>query len=130
MSTEHIVASVLCTLFALLFAKFSAMNLLGARLGKGGRRFVFEMDVVMGGLLGIPKFSRIEGTVLGLGAAGALLAWSRDPTLQMLTVIGLLLIVVYMVVCSVYAIYARQPFVPYLAFCFLLIGLTAWRATR
>ena len=130
MTTESIISSTLCTVSALIFIKFSILILFGGRLGKVGRRFQFEMDEVMGGLMGIPRFSHLEGVVLGFGAIGALMSWSADPAMQLLTVMGLSLIVVYMVVCTVYAVYAKQPYVPYVLFCLLLIGLTTWRATR
>ena len=130
MTVEYIVSCVICTLFGMLFSYFAYMNLWGERLGKEGRRFIFEMDVVMGGLLGLPRFSKIEGTVLSLGAVGAFLSWSTDPTHQVLTVIGLMLLVIYLVVCSIYAVFARQPYGPYLGIGGLLVGLGSWRAAR
>ena len=130
MSLEYVVSCVICTLFGLLFSYFAYMNLRGEQLGKEGRRFIFEMDVVMGGLLGLPRFSKIEGTVLGLGAVGAFLSWSTAPTHQLITVVGLMLLVIYLVVCSIYAVFARQPYAPYLGISGLLVGLGAWRATR
>ena len=114
MTIETIISSVFCTLLGLLFAKFSHMNLRGASLGKEGRRFIFEMDEVMGGLMGIPRFSRLEGSVLALGSIGSFLAWSSNPTMQTLTVLGLVLLMVYMVVCSIYSVVAKQPVLPYL----------------
>ena len=106
------------------------MNLRGASLGKEGRRFIFEMDEVMGGLMGIPRFSRLEGSVLALGSIGSFLAWSSNPTMQTLTVLGLVLLMVYMVVCSIYSVVAKQPVLPYLIISSLLAGLIAWRALR
>lgn len=130
MAVETIISSVFCTLFGILFAKFSYMNLRGKSLGKEGRRFIFEMDEVMGGLMGIPRFSLLEGSVLALGSLGTFLAWSNNPTMQTLTVLGLVLLAVYMVVCSIYSIVAKQPILPYLIISSLLVGLIVWRALR
>ena len=44
----------------------------------------------MGGLLGIPHYSKLEFILLALTSAGLFLAWARDPALGLVTVLGLL----------------------------------------
>ena len=54
----------------------------------------------MGGLLGIPHYSKLEFILLALTSAGLFLAWARDPALGLVTVLGLLTGSLYMLVCT------------------------------
>ena len=49
--------------FGLFFLIFAVKNIFGEVMGPGGRIFIFEMDAVMGGLLGIPHYSKLEAVI-------------------------------------------------------------------
>ena len=128
--TELYVSAGLCLPLGLLFLVMALMNLLGEHLGSPGRRFIFEMDEVgrrdndifseefilkhfkkycencacqvMGGLLGIPHYSKLEFILLAFTSTGLFLAWAQDPALGLVTVLGLLTGTLYMLVCTVY----------------------------
>ena len=73
---EWISISVISTFFGLIFFIFGLINLLGDRiLGSWGMVFFEEMDGVMGGLLSLPRYSKMEGTVLIFGSIFVFLNW-------------------------------------------------------
>merc|ERR1712146_49633 len=76
--------------------------------GSQGVKFCYEMDTIMGGLLGIPRYSKIEAAVLLPSAAGLFLSWSSDSAHRLYTSLGLVAVSVYMGVCSVWSRYAKQ----------------------
>ena len=80
------------------FLVFTVLNLFGELLGSFGRMFIFEMDAVMGGLLGIPHYSKIEALMIGCGSVGAFLLWSRDPVCQLLSILGLVIVGLYLLI--------------------------------
>ena len=72
----------------------------------------------MGGLLGIPHYSKLEFVLLALTSAGLFLAWARDPALGLVTVLGLLTGSLYMLVCT--ALYCTVLNVLYCTKCTVL----------
>jgi len=64
------VSNGLYALFALFFTAFAGMNIFGEKFGSLGARFIYEMDEIMGGLLGILSYSKYEGILLGCSAVG------------------------------------------------------------
>merc|ERR1719414_1682783 len=86
---EYYVCCGLCTLLGLPFTIFGILNLLHNTgvFGSFGHKFGYEMDAVMGGLLGIPHYSKIEFLMLGFAATGAFLSWNSQFSL--ITVLGL-----------------------------------------
>ena len=106
------------------------MNLLGERLGSPGRRFIFEMDEVMGGLLGIPHYSKLEFVLLMFTSLGFWLTWVLQPEAVLVSVLGILTGTVYMLVCVFYAVYARQNRVAFLIPFLVNLALLIWRSVR
>ena len=72
----------------------------------------------MGGLLGIPHYSKLEFILLALTSGGLFLAWARDPALGLVTVLGLLTGSLYMLVCT--ALYCTVLNVLYCTKCTVL----------
>jgi hypothetical protein len=109
------------------------MNLLhntGA-LGSFGNRFGYEMDTVMGGLLGIPHYSKIEFLMLGFAGVGAFLSWTS--TYELITVLGFIDAASYMVICGLYAYYAKlwkQEGGPFVVVGVVSLCIAGWRWTR
>ena len=94
---ELYISAALALLLGLMYTAFGLANLFGQLLGPKGKIFIFEMDEVdngtfvwetflsqccsfqvMGGLLGIPNYSKLEAILLFLGAVGAFLCWSSQ----------------------------------------------------
>ena len=128
--TENYVFAGICVPLGVFYFIMAMMNLLGERLGSPGRRFIFEMDAVMGGLLGIPHYSKLEFVFLLFTSAGFWLTWVHDPEVILVTVLGILTGAIYMLVCVFYAIYARQNKVVFLIPCFVNLALLIWRSVR
>ena len=59
----------------------------------------------MGGLLGIPKYTKVECLLLVGAGCGCLITWCKDCLLYFTC--GVILADTYMIVCYFYAIYAR-----------------------
>ena len=114
----------------LFFLVFTFLNLFGEVLGTFGRKFIFEMDVVMGGLLGIPHYSKLESIMLGMGVVGASLLWSRNPNHQLPAILGLMVVDLYLLICVAYAVNARQPFIPFMIPIAPLTAIIIWRYVR
>ena len=100
---ELYISATLALLLGLMFTALGVANLFGQLLGPKGKIFIFEMDQVtklfveessdqpdnknreekstfqvMGELLGIPNYSKLEAVLLLLGAVGAFLCWSSE----------------------------------------------------
>lgn len=103
-------------------------------LGTFGAKFGYEMDVVMGGLLGLPNYSKIEYLMLIFAAAGFFATWVLDPmAYQLVAVLGIMVAATYMVICFFYAVFAgllKQEGGAFLVMAVISLGLCAWRITR
>ena len=88
------------------------------------------MDEVMGGLLGIPHYSKVEAVMIGSGALGAWLLWFRDPVYQLVSILGLLIVCIYLFICVVYAINARQIVLHFVIPTVPVAGIIIWRCAR
>ena len=128
--TENYVFAGICVPLGLFFLLMALMNLLGECLGSPGRRFIFEMDEVMGGLLGIPHYSKLEFVLLLFTSLGFWLTWVAQPEAVLVSVLGILTGTTYMLVCVFYAIYARQNKVVFLVPCLVNLALLIWRSIR
>ena len=112
----------ICSFMAL--ASFALLNLFG-NLNcfdyPSVTMFMYEMDHVMGGALGLPHYSKIEGLLLGLAAAGV---WSSMFTSnQLLPVLGYIALGTCMAICSLCGIYTGPP--PYPIVPFVAVGLVS-----
>ena len=128
--TENYVFAGLCVPLGVFYFIMALMNLLGERLGSPGRRFIFEMDEVMGGLLGIPHYSKLEFVLLLFTSLGFWLSWVLEPETVLVSVLGILTGTVYMLVCVFYSIYARQNKVMFLIPFLVNLALLIWRSIR
>jgi len=124
---ELYLSAALALLLGLMYTAFGLANLFGQLLGPKGKIFIFEMDEVMGGLLGIPNYSKLEAILLFLGAVGAFLCWSSQATVSFVAILGLLVGTVYMAICLSYGINANQPLPPFLVPLTLNLALLVWR---
>merc|ERR1712130_997625 len=101
---ELYISATLALLLGIMFTALGIANLFGHLLGPKGKIFIFEMDQVMGELLGIPNYSKLEAVLL-------------------LLLIG----TVYMGICVSYGINARQPLPPFLVPLAYNLALLVWR---
>jgi hypothetical protein len=61
-------------------------NLNANNMGKAGVQFIYETDIVIGGLLGVPHYSKIVSVVLAVNTIGILMAWSTNNAIQLIVV--------------------------------------------
>jgi hypothetical protein len=98
-----------CTTMGMFYAMFALFNLVGdsGALGSFGAKFIFEMDRVMGALIGIPKYySKVEAVIL-FGASFCLFSSLFHEMVHVC--MGLVVVTGYMVTCSVYAYCVHLP---------------------
>ena len=89
----------------IMFTGFAGMNLLGDFVGGTFlNKFIYEMDQVMGGQLGLPHYSKVEACMLALGAAGAWSSLLAPERGTLLPVCGFISAAAYMFICSAYAV--------------------------
>ena len=127
---EFYISSAVVTLLALFYLLFAGFNLFGIWMGSFGRKFIFEMDDVMGGLIGIPHFSKVEGAILVFGAVTGPLSWAVDSRTKFVTIFGLLIIDIYFLVCVAYSLNARQPHIQYWILISANTSVVIWRTIR
>ena len=128
--TENYVFAGISVLLVVVYVFMTLMNAFGECLGSPGRRFIFEMDEVMGGLLGIPHYSKLEAPILLFTSIGFVLTWFYDPVISFVSVLGILTGTVYMFICVIYAYFAKQAKMPFLITCLVDLGLLIWRCVR
>ena len=88
------------------------------------------MDEVMGGLLGIPHYSKLDAVVLLFASIGFFLTWSYDLTISFVSFLGIMAGAVYMLICVFYGIFARQAPAAFAVPFLLNLVLVIWRAVR
>ena len=125
---EFITTGVIISLISLALGVFTFLNLFGESLGAFGRKFIFEMDEVMGGLLGLPHYSKFEAVMLAFGTAAGVLCWF--PTCQLWTIICMTIGAMYLGICVVYSRYARQDSGPFFVIIVPILGCAVWRVVR
>jgi hypothetical protein len=106
-----VVYHALCVMLGIFYSIFGTFDLIAdfGMLGGFGAKFLYEMDVIMGGLLGIPRFySKIEGVLL-LAASFGLFSVMFNEHDHELTFIGLVMVTGYAVTCSAYARIVQLP---------------------
>ena len=103
MSFTNIIYMSVCTVIATFFATFALFNVVAdfGTLGSFGAKFLYEMNEVMGSLIGIPHYSKLEAIILSVASFG-LFSGSWFGHNQMLF-LGSIVGVAYMVNCTVYA---------------------------
>ena len=116
-------ATALCFIFT-IFALFNLVADFGV-LGSFGSKFLYEMDEVMGrSLMGVPHYSKVEGTILLVGSLGLFTCWwGHNQT----TFLGCCVCCCYMMTCSTYAYIMKFPtfvFLTMAGICFILGAIT------
>ena len=87
-------------IFMAVFTVLNAVSDIGNPFGTFGTKFIYEMDEIMGGQLGLPHYSKIEVLFLGLSAAGAGASLFTDQ--QLLPILGLVSCCAYMGISCFY----------------------------
>ena len=96
---------------------FTILNLcsdIGNPFGSFGIKFIYEMDQIMGGLLGIPHYSKVEVLFLSLAATGAFSS-IINPDNQLLPILGFTSLTSYMTICGFYGWFSGTPIAPFLS---------------
>ena len=68
----------------------------------------------MGGLMGLPCYSKIEAVWLSLGVVGAFVSWKGDQCSMVILISTFVCVGTYFGTCLIYAYYARQPLAPFI----------------
>merc|ERR1719411_665142 len=84
----------------------------------------------MGGLLGIPHYSKLEFIFLTFTSVGFFLTWVYDPVISFVTVLTILTGTVYLLICLFYAVFARQNKLVFSLPCLVNLALLIWRSVR
>ena len=84
----------------------------------------------MGGLLGIPHYSKLEFIFLTFTSVGFFLTWAYDPLISFITVLTILTGTVYLLICVFYADFARQNKVAFGIPFLVNLALLIWRSVR
>lgn len=84
----------------------------------------------MGGLLGIPHYSKLEFIFLTFTSVGFFLTWVYDPVISFVTVLTILTGTVYLLICLFYAVFARQNKVVFTIPFLVNLVLLIWRSVR
>lgn len=133
---EYYICGALCSFLGLFMFVMAMFNLFhnSGMLGTFGAKFGYEMDVVMGGLMGLPNYSKIEYLMLIFAATGFFATWVHHPmAYQLVAVLGIMVAATYMVICFFYAVFAgllKQEGGPFLVVALISVGLCAWRIAR
>ena len=128
---EYILCGSLATLFSVVTGFFSYMNLTwNWQNTSAANKFGHEMDSVMGKMLGIPHFSKLEGIMMGMGTIGLWMSWSNDPVYQFFCVLLQCAILMYFMICLVYFIIIQQAVPLCIGIITFVGGIIFWRYTR
>ena len=128
---EFYISCVPLALIGLMMNVMATINLCcDCAFGSFGRFFKEEMDGNMGGLLGIPHFSKVEAFMLYIAGTTMWASWVKSDIFNLITVIGCIFMFSYMIICFIYGKFARQPSVPYLVVATIGFGMGVWRMVR
>ena len=87
------------------------------------------MDNIMGKMLSIPNYSRLEGVMLLLCSIGCFLGWSTDQTFQLYSIILLSFGLMYFLICLVYFIIVEDGAPIALTLILFIGGIIYWKYT-
>ena len=125
---EYILCGCLATVFSAVTGFFTYMNLTwNWQNTSAGNKFGHEMDQVMGKMLGIPHFSKLEGTMMGIGTIGLWMSLFIDPVFQFYCILLQCAILMYFMICLVYFIIVEQAVPLCLGIIAFTGGLIFWR---
>lgn len=134
MNIEYALLTVPTVFFAFFFLIFAAINIVArfGILGSFGAKFQYEMDAVMGGLLGISNYSLIEGVLLLIAVVLSLDPYIRPsiPHTALHGALGLLIMGDYLLICVFYAHFAKQPIQIFAVISSFIFALLMWRVVR
>ena len=127
---EYIICGSLATVFSIATAFFTYMNLTwNWQNTSAANKFGHEMDCVMGRMLGIPHFSKLEGLMMGIGTIGLWMSWLNEPALQYYCILLQCAILMYFMICLVYFIIVEQAVLLCLGIVIFTGGIIFWRLT-
>ena len=125
---EYILCGSLATLFSVVTGFFSYMNLTwNWQNTSAANKFGHEMDNIMGKMMGIPHFSKLEGIMMGMGTIGLWMSWSNDPVYQFFCVLLQCAILMYFMICLVYFIIIQQAVPLCMGIIAFVGGIIFWR---
>lgn len=132
MSFELFLCNTLTVFLGTFFAIFALLNVISrfGVLGRFGARFAYEMDVIMGGLLGIPYYSLVEAVLFAVAAYGMLNAMFGPTPTNTWPLVGLLIGTMYLGMVNFYAVFSKQPLTPFVTLTVISGSLFVWRLVR
>lgn len=130
MTFEQTLCNVLTFILGVLFLLFAIFNACGRNLGTFGAQFNYEMDEVMGGLLGIAHYGIIEAVIFLVASLGALWTITNPGRGDILPPAALLIISLYFVMVVFYAHFEKQRMAPFAIFSAITSMMFVWRLVR
>lgn len=132
MTTEKILCDLTAFVLGLFFLCFALLSAFAhsPKLGTFGARFSYEMQVVMGGLLGISNYMTIETVVLGISAWGCIKCITFPPTHDHMPTISLTVALCYFFVLLFYGWLSGTGIIPFIPFFILIAVELSWRIIR
>lgn len=123
------VSDFLVVTVALLFTCIAFVDFFGDcfLMGRSGAKFYHELNIVVGGLLGIPRYSKVEGVIFTLLALGCFNVFTTSGQKQLWIIVGIMGGVAYMIMVIMFRIIAKQKNRQYITFAVLLAALDVWR---
>lgn len=132
MTFELYLCNTLTVIMAAFFAIFSFLNAIARLdiLGPFGARFVYEIEVIMGGLLGVPYYTLVEAAVFAIATFGTGKAIARPPPTDPWPAASLIIGTSYLCIVTCFAHNIGQTMRPFLLMTATSGGLCVWRIVR
>merc|ERR1719277_2160325 len=81
-------------------------------------------------MIGVPHFSKIEGTMMLIGAVGLLMSWATGSAVQFYCIVFQSAILMYFMICLIYFILVEQNVPVAISIILFSGGLISWRFIR
>ena len=128
METEYIICNILVTILSFLTFYFAYLNFFWNLLKtSAANRFGHEMDNIMGKMLAIPNFSKLEGLMMLLSSIGCVISWSTDSVTQFYAIILLSFALMYFLICLVYFILVEDGVPIAVILITFISGIIVWK---
>lgn len=132
MSVEKILCDLLAFILGIFYLFASLLGVFGTspKLGTFGARFSYELQEIMGGLLGVPNYMMVESVYLVVVSWGCLKCISFPPPTDHMPGISLVLALAYGVIVLVYGVISGVSVLYFVPVFLLTVGEASWRFTR
>lgn len=132
MSVEKLLCDLLAFILGIFYLSVSLLGVFGTspKLGTFGARFSYEVQEIMGGLLGVPNYMMIESVYLVVVSWGCLKCISFPPSSDHMPGISLVLALAYCIIVLAYGAISGVSVVYFIPVFLLTVGEASWRFAR